>query len=475
MHGYRNSLLLALPLLSAVASSYVWDQDYDLASRDARALAERPPEGNTTDDEAPGASDAAPPRVALAVVLLSLVVVTTGVACAFSTRQDGGKDSESGDSDEEDSGTENRGSDTSDEDQSGEDSPAKLVKTEEPSRNWPLQIGIVTIFVVAGSAQALAVAAARGSGHNLPFDFAVAVFCTEAMKLMVAVGWLLGTGCPNFVCPPPRSWLWETLDLSTVAALFALQNELNYLVITFIGAVLFTILGNMKIVFTAIFMRCMLGKEFATLQWVAIGMLTFSAMVVKAPDLAGMSDDKSSPSWLLGVVLLLANTMSAGFAGVRNELIFKRTADNGCCDPAVKMPFMMQNAVLYVWGLILNFSSWYIWGQHPFMQGIGGAAWVAIASAAIFGLMCAMMLKFLDNAVRCFASVAQLLFTVVVSRMFPAHFHVGSFDYFYVASLVLLVAALVVYQQHNSANLPKWLAGAIISSLCVGLLCHFLG
>mmetsp|Transcript_71900 Transcript_71900/g.203032 ORF Transcript_71900/g.203032 Transcript_71900/m.203032 type:complete len:233 (+) Transcript_71900:3-701(+) len=219
-------------------------------------------------------------------------------------------------------------------------------------------------------------------------------------------------------------------------------------------------------------MKCLLGKEFTTLQWVGIMMLTASAMVVKAPALVlvSMTGEGSaatlSTSQVVGVALLLINSMSAGLAAVRNELIFKRAAS-----PASKMPFVLQNCVLYVCGLALNFMSWYIWGEHAFMEGVNGPAWISIISAAIFGLGVALMLRFMDNVVRCFASVGQVLFTVVVSRVLPSRYihHRSTFDIFYVLSLVLLVSALVMYQQHESSRLNCRLLQAIGATLLLGM------
>jgi len=347
-----------------------------------------------------------------------------------------------------------------------------LMKRQARKSNFSMQVWIVLIFVVSSSGQAIAISAARGPDGKLPFDFAVAVFASEAMKLVIALGWLLGTGCSNLRCPPPTPWMWETADLSVVAALFTLQNELNYIVIELIGAVLFTLLSNLKIVCTAIAMKCLLGKQFSLMQWIGIVMLTLSAIVVKAPALALVSitgeDGAStfSTSQIIGIVLLQINSMSAGFAAVRNELIFKRVAS-----PTRKMPFMLQNCVLYIWGLVLNFISWYVWGEHDFMGGVNGPAWISIICAAIFGLGVALMLRFLDNVVRCFASVGQVLFTVVVSRVLPSRYihHRSTFDIFYVLSLVLLVSALVMYQQHESNRLNCRLFQAIVATLLLGM------
>merc|ERR1740138_203575 len=138
---------------------------------------------------------------------------------------------------------------------------------------------------------------------------------------------------------------------------------------------------------------------------------------------------------------MLVNTLSSGVAAVRNELIFKRKG----LEPG--MPFMVQNIVLYTWGLGMNLASWRVCGRHVyFLEGFSPAVWISVVCASLLGLMCALMLRYLDNVVRCFSGVAQMLVTVVASRLLPARMHQSSFDVYFVASLALLSVALVLYQ-----------------------------
>eukprot|EP00971_Amphidinium_carterae_P298021 5921791-Amphidinium_carterae.1 len=52
----------------------------------------------------------------------------------------------------------------------------------------------------------------------------------------------------SFTWPLPRSWSWDSLDLMSVALLYSFTNEFNFLVVERLGAALFMILGNLKIV-----------------------------------------------------------------------------------------------------------------------------------------------------------------------------------------------------------------------------------
>eukprot|EP00971_Amphidinium_carterae_P026512 522873-Amphidinium_carterae.1 len=211
-------------------------------------------------------------------------------------------------------------------------------------------------------------------------------------------------------------------------------------------------------------MWLLLSKKFGALQWVAVCLLVVSATVSQGPQIVG--EETAGLSWRLvmglGVMVVLAT--SAGFASVRNELIFKRERED-------RMPFMLQNAVMYVWGIGLNLSSWAVWGKHGFLEGFTPTVWVSVVCASAMGLMVAMMLKYLDNVVKCFSGVGQVLFTVLASRLLPDHLHKGSFDIFYLASLVTLAVSLVLYQGHASKRLPLLMFTALVSSLVIGLAC----
>jgi len=293
------------------------------------------------------------------------------------------------------------------------------------------------------------------------------VTIAEMVKLSVSLCWVLAFDRDKLTTPS-MAWAWQSVDLSFVAGLFALQNQLNMVVIAKLGAGLFMILGNLKIVFTCIFMRLLLGKRFANLQWVAVVLLTVSAAVVKAPLLtsAGRSEH---PQMFSGCLLLLVATVSSGIASVKNEMIVKNLSLN---DKEPQMPFMMQNLVLYIWGTAINYASWLVWGQQAsLIDGFSFATWVSLACLVTFGLACAIMLKYLDNVVRCFSAVGQVLATIIMSRFFSTHLHEGKLDYFYVASMTLLAAALILYQAHDSKHLPVLFLAAICAALIASTVC----
>mmetsp|Transcript_10653 Transcript_10653/g.28209 ORF Transcript_10653/g.28209 Transcript_10653/m.28209 type:complete len:379 (+) Transcript_10653:79-1215(+) len=331
--------------------------------------------------------------------------------------------------------------------------------------------GCVCFFVLLGAGQALTtrIAVSRHDGH-LPYDTAAAVLVAETIKLVFAIVWVFACNRISLTWDMPKAWLYESMDLLVVACLFALQNQLSFLIIERLGAGLFMILGNLKIVFTCVFMRVLLDKEFAIAQWLAVALLTISAILVKFPVLFGIKHDEftSQGSLVIGFLLLLVSAISSGLASVKNEVILKSGAGT-----SEAMPFMAKNAVLYFWGFWINIVSWYLWGKQPILAVFAGRWCIAsVVMMAGMGLACAVILRYLDNVVRCFSSVAQVLLTVAMSHILPAWLHEGSFDLCYITSLVFLGVSLVLYQAHNSPKVHLYCLTAAACGLLVGVFCY---
>lgn len=325
------------------------------------------------------------------------------------------------------------------------------------------QAGAVLCFVVLSAGQTLATRMSMGHSNELPYDTAAAVSCAEGIKLVISLCWVAKFDRRALPWPIAGGWIHESLDLLVVAVLFALQNQLNFLVVERLGAAMFVILGNLKIVFTCFFMRVMLDRHFASLQWVAVAMLTLSAFTAQS---SALDVHQGSRASMLGIAFLLVSTASSGLASVKNELILKREVAGG-----PPMPFMVKNAVLYTWGFGLNLASWAACGRHAFFGGFDRAAVASVLCLVGLGLACSIILGYLDNVIKCFSSVLIVLVTVAASRLLPAYLHEGSFGAHCVVSLVLLSGALVLYQAHASPRLNQHLFVAMSVAAVVGGIC----
>jgi hypothetical protein len=334
-------------------------------------------------------------------------------------------------------------------------------------RSYLWQLAVVFVFVALGSCQALSTKLSETRNGKLPYDSSAAVAIAEAVKLMVSLVCVFFVERDQLSGITASTLRYEFGELSVIAFLFALQNELNFLVIEQLGSALFVMLGNLKIVFTCIFMRLIMGKQFAPLQWFAVCTLFVSAAIVKLPlvmfGASGVEDGTAKKSFLFGIMMLLVACTSSGLSSVQNEIVLKRRGAGG-----QSLSFMAKNAVLYSWGVLFNALSWMMFGQKPFLACFTQMGLASILCLAGMGLACAVILGYLDNVVRCFSSVAQVLVVVLFSRLFPDAFQEGEIDFFFMAAMTLLVVAIVTYQNHDSPNLWTYVYSAAVGSVAMG-------
>jgi UDP-sugar transporter A1/2/3 len=333
-------------------------------------------------------------------------------------------------------------------------------------------IGCLIIFVSLGIAQAISIRLSVG-GNGLGYDASAAVTAAEGIKFVFSVAWLVCFNRDSIPMPTaiPASWASESSILFLVAVGFAIQNQVAFLAIERLGASLFAILGNLKIVFTCIFMRLILGKRFTALQWMAVYMLTISAAILKLPFLlsggsqGGMEED--SHNLAIGFALMVFSTSSSGLCAVVNEMVLKRDT------AGAEMPFMLKNAVLYAFGFGINYLVWLSTGVFPLFAWMRANGVFAVVCMTGMGLSCSVVLKYLDNIYRCFAACAQVLLTVLIARLIlPPSLAEEPFGVYHAGSLLLLAQAICVYQNHESPRLGWHVVVATIGTFFVCILCY---
>jgi len=335
----------------------------------------------------------------------------------------------------------------------------------------------VAIFILLGVCQTVSTRATVNADGSLPYDVSAAVLISEIIKLVVTLAWLVSFD-RSAVQATIRSaktmeFQKESFALLLVASLYAMQNQIAFLAISKLGASLYIILGNMKIVWTCIFMTILLSRRFSFLQWIAVGMLTASVAILKLPTLlyperteGDGASEHHTHDLIVGLMFMVISTCSSGLSTVLNELILKRVVS------ANQLPWLAKNVVLYIWGVLLNFLVWRAMGNASVLSCVQGPAVIPILSMTGMGLACSIILRYLDNVYRCFGACAQVLLTVIISRfVLPHALQDEPLGLPYVCALLLLVQAMVIYQNHEAANLPWYLAVASAGTLLVCVCC----
>ncbi|RDW94725.1 UDP-galactose transporter-like protein [Coleophoma crateriformis] len=120
-----------------------------------------------------------------------------------------------------------------------------------------------------------------------------AVFLNEVLKLTVSLTIAMYDISRTLPPSTPATVLFEQLYMSVFsgdgwklaipAALYTLQNSLQYIAVSNLDAVHFQILYQMKILTTAVFSVMLLGRSLSAKRWTALVLLTLGVAIVQLP------------------------------------------------------------------------------------------------------------------------------------------------------------------------------------------------
>uniref|UniRef100_A0A1I8H3M9 UDP-sugar transporter protein SLC35A4 n=1 Tax=Macrostomum lignano TaxID=282301 RepID=A0A1I8H3M9_9PLAT len=234
----------------------------------------------------------------------------------------------------------------------------------------------------------------------IPWSSSSMVLITEFTKLFLSLGLYLPEArrLGRFELPSPRGAVLYLVP----ALLYALNNNL-------------AVLGNLKILTTAVLFRLIIKKPLSQIQWASLFVL-FAAGVSNswgglqrstgAPDINKASTLHITP---LGLFMISAYCTVSGLAGVYTEYVLKK-------QPALNIN--MQNALLYVFGVAVN-----------------------LLTFAIGGMIMGVIMKFASNISKLFLVSAAMVLTTILSVLI---FHLQLNIYFFL-SLVFVVVAQYMY------------------------------
>ncbi|KAL7312383.1 hypothetical protein PS15m_008146 [Mucor circinelloides] len=285
----------------------------------------------------------------------------------------------------------------------------------------------------------------------------------------------------------------ETAKLAFPAALYLIQNNLQYVAASNLDAATFQVTYQLKILTTAFFSVLILKKNLSKLKWIALALLTVGIALVVLPKGAStaviayitgnttITDSTTTAetaaignqSNLQGFVAVLTACMLSGLAGVYFEKILKAPApkptavntanntedwsddDDDENKKVVQEEDNMDDESLaasnQIWirNIQMSFFS-VLLGlvfvvmlqdgttivERGFFVNYTPLTWTVIAIQALGGLIVALVVKYADNILKGFATSISIILSSIVSVWLFNFTFSGSF---------LLGAALVIY------------------------------
>ncbi|KAI8617353.1 UDP-N-acetylglucosamine transporter-like protein [Chytriomyces sp. MP71] len=233
----------------------------------------------------------------------------------------------------------------------------------------------------------------------------------------------------------PESDAWKMM---VPAALYVVQNNLQYLAVTNLDPATFQVSYQMKILTTAVFSVIMLNRSLTRLKWLSLVMLTFGIALVQIPPTTSTSstgaNERSGMQQLIGLSAVAVACVLSGLAGVWFEKVLKGS----------KASLWLRNTQLSFFSLIpcltgIIFLDGSKIAQDGLFQGYTRWTFGAIACQAIGGLIVALVVKYADNILKGFATSISIILSAVAS--------VFLFD-FQISLSFCVGASIVLYATH---------------------------
>lgn len=320
-------------------------------------------------------------------------------------------------------------------DPSRDNKPVKLPQEERNEATRPKFLGVplrwisLILLTVQTSAQVFIIKWARSNAtNNKAYLASTVVLFTEMVKALVSF-MLVGVESGGLVAACDTMYkhcssnYFESLKISVPSLLYTVQNNLMFFSLLKLSAAVQQVTYQLKIPTTAILSVVILGKTLDRKKWRALLLLLAGVLLIQWPKevpvpvknvlassgaataFAGLQHDQ-----LLGFAAVLAACFTSGLASVYLEKLLKQT------DASI----WVRNVQLGVLGSLMALclaagKDWDQLAEGGFTQGYSAKVVCVILTNAVGGLLCAAVLKYADNILRCFSTALSIILTTMLS------------------------------------------------------------
>ncbi|CAM9330832.1 unnamed protein product [Ectocarpus fasciculatus] len=256
-----------------------------------------------------------------------------------------------------------------------------------------------------------------------------AVVMAEIVKVVVALAMQFKTeGSVNAVINSVRVNTVgnpvQYFKMGVPALLYTIQNNLAYVATNSLDGPTYQIICQSKIPITALLSVIILGKSLSKRQWVSLAVLTCGVGLVQTSgsDSAGKvsNEDETSSNSLIGFASAVMVCVCSGLAGVFFELMIKGSSHHKGA-PAASL--WMRNIQLGSFSLLLGVLAVVVNDgaevmARGFFSGYSPMVWLCISLHSLGGLAVAMVVKYADNVVKCFATSISIVLSCFLSIAF---------------------------------------------------------
>ncbi|CBN78543.1 conserved unknown protein [Ectocarpus siliculosus] len=284
----------------------------------------------------------------------------------------------------------------------------------------------LTTLVLQNSALAMVMRYTRVSGKQADMYISTtAVVMAEMVKVAVALAMQFKTeGSVSAVINSVRVNTVgnpvQYFKMGVPALLYTIQNNLAYVATNSLDGPTYQIICQSKIPITALLSVIILGKSLSSRQWVSLAVLTCGVGLVQTSgsDSAGKVSNATTSNSLIGFASAVMVCVCSGLAGVFFELMIKTGGSNNKEGPAASL--WMRNIQLGSFSLLLGVLAVVVNDgaevmARGFFSGYSPMVWLCISLHSLGGLAVAMVVKYADNVVKCFATSISIVLSCFLS------------------------------------------------------------
>ena len=323
------------------------------------------------------------------------------------------------------------------------DAAAKAARASELTGCSKWLLIVVAGALAAGASLCISKSKVHGKQEYNPITCTLVSECIKfsGTLLALACGCRVGKGSGSqpvsrAVCIP--LFCRDSWPFAVPAALYAIDNNLAFVVLRFISPATMALVWNVKILQTSLLFRFFLGRRLTQLRWLSIGLL-FCGVVGSQSHSIKAGHDGTHPhaadasavqkllggggglgggglgsvsSFAVGIGLVVVCTTISSLAGIYSEFVLKRQANSN---------FLHQQLHFYSYGILVNGLTLFI-KDRPSLSSAGAFfagynRWTAasIAFIACMGLATATIFKFLDNVMNVYTQAVAMIITTAVS------------------------------------------------------------
>ena len=269
------------------------------------------------------------------------------------------------------------------------------------------------------------------NGHR--YFTSTAVLLNEVMKLMIASVVALhdtrsSLGRKASLQTLARSVYGQVFSsdswkLAIPAALYTLQNSLQYVAVSNLDAATFQVTYQLKILTTAIFSVTMLNRRLSVKKWVSLVFLMGGVAIVQIPigssggqhTKAALSEDSAAELKMnrsLGLMSVVIACAISGLAGVYFEKVLKDSTQVTLWVRNIQLSFYSLFPALLL-GVVFKDGAEIT--RYGFFSGYNWVVWAAITFQAVGGLLVALVVNYADNIAKNFATSISIIISFVAS------------------------------------------------------------